>query len=1039
MTRSTCERAAARLLLAVTLPIAAVLTPSTVCAALLGNNFTLSGPGCRFPDVAFGNVSGRYLVVWTDYNVTRIYGRFVEASGTPGSAVFPVSDAGFGALYPAIAFNAASNEFVVTWDDAGDRGGVIYGQRVRGSDGALMGTNFAIGTLYGGIRSAVAWSPVNNVYLVVYWGNSGGVIDIFGQRVSGAGALLGGNFNISNDAIFSGYPAVAWGAANQFLVTWDNEDGNIHGRRIDPATGALLGSPIIVSTGGAKDRSCIAYDSVSARWLVQFNNGANAGFSYDQYGQLVNVDGSLFSGPLPLAHTPAFEGDTQFGGDVAFVSGARRFFSSFGTDSGMGGQESLANGATAGTQVVLGTGYYTSLNNAADPQRNRFLTAWEGLVGGSFQVFGQFCAATINPVSNFTATAASAQNTLSWRNPSDGHFSGTMIRVKPDGYPTSPSDGALVVDKAGAPAANDAFTHTDLANWTTYYYAAFGHDAGPNYSLVASAAATPRPSVTVLNSSDFSSGTDGWTLDVWRAGTSSFGTIARDAASGDIVSTGTGASNNRDTCTREGSLLTKAISTAGLGSIQVEYDVMAALHVPPVGAASGICAALDGSEEDKLVVSYSASGTNGPWNVAQVLNEGVELPTGWARKLVNLAGIAAANDNPNFALRFQWQFNAANDTGRVDNIRVLSGAVTAPAPDLRVTPAMLERTVQSGQNDSGDVIRVSNSGEGTLNFNVSANVPWIGVQPIAGASAGPEQRVLVVSSTAALAVGDHDAIVQVASPNAAHSPQSIAVKLQVIPAACFWEPFDYYGGNLTLMGSANWTGSATNQLVVENDRLKIIGGGGLVSANHPVNCAGSNGVITAQIKIQKGSGSGDFFWNIALDDPNGNNLARWYGGSTIARGRVGNNITPDMLLSGTGTWDDLYIKLDTTANTSEFFFNGVPFGVISHGTTPLNTLGSIRLERLDRTSANAETIFFDSLRVGAVDTTRPRLRFLRNGNNLELSWPATGMGFRLQAAPSLSPPVGWSTLTTGIRLTNAEATFTTPISNGNQFYRLRSP
>ena len=38
--------------------------------------------------------------------------------------------------------------------------------------------------------------------------------------------------------------------------------------------------------------------------------------------------------PLPVAHTAAFEGDTQFGGDVAFEPGARRFFSSFGTDTG---------------------------------------------------------------------------------------------------------------------------------------------------------------------------------------------------------------------------------------------------------------------------------------------------------------------------------------------------------------------------------------------------------------------------------------------------------------------------------------------------------------------------------------------------------------------------------------------------------------------------------------------------------------------------------------------------------------------------------
>ena len=1011
-------------------------------AALLGNNFEISGPGCRFPDVAFGTVNSKYLVVWPDYNVGRIFGRFVTATGTVSGAAFPISEGPFGALYPAIAYNSMGNEFLVTWDDAGSRGGVIFGQRVRGSDGALMGTNFAIGTLYGGIRSAVAWSPVNNVYLVTYWGNSDGVIDIFGQRVSGNGALLGGNFNISNDAIFSGYPAVAWGASgNQFLVTWDNEDGNIHGRRVNPATGALLGSTIIATGGGAKDRSCVAYDSVNHRWLVQFNNGANTGFSYDQYGQLVNPDGTLSGGLIPLAHTVSFEGDTQFGGDVAFVPGARRFFSSFGTDTGMGGQESSTNGAPVGPQVVIGTGYFTSLNNAADPQRNRFLTAWEGLVGGSFRVFGQLAVATINPVTNFTATSQDSQNVLTWRVPNDGHFSGTMIRVKTSGYPTGPDDGVLVVDNGATPGANDSFTHTDLANWTTYYYAAFSHDVGPNYSLAAQAAATPRPAVATVSSSDFSAGLDGWALEAWRAGTSSFGTIGRDATAGDIVSTGSGVSNNRDTCTREGGTMTKVISTEGRQSIQVEYDVMAVLTGPPSGSVVGGCPVLEGSMEDKLVVYYSATGTNGPWTVAQVLSEGIELPTPWMRKLLNLAGVSAVTNNPNFALRFQWQFNSGSDTGRVDNIRVLSGAVTAPTPAIGLSTTTIERSVQAGQNLPNDVFRVSNTGEGVLYFAVSDSATWLNAfypLPDISASAGPPRPIAVTYNTVTLAVGDYDAVIQVASTNAANSPQTIAVKLHIVPPACFWEPFEYYDGNLTLMGSANWSGSATNQLQVEDSALRIVGGGGQVSATHTVSCAGSNGLIAAQIKIRKGTGTGDFFWNIALDDPGGNNLARWYGGSAYARGRVGNNITADMPLTGPSTWDDLYVKLDTVANTSEFFFNGVSFGAISHGTTPSNTVGSVRLERLDRSSAVNEDIHFDNLTLGAIDTTPLRFTATRIGNTVILSWPAAGMGATLQSTPALASNQ-WTSVVSSIVLTNGRNAFTTTATNPATFYRLRRP
>jgi len=1020
------------LILALALP-----QPEPSGAALLGNNFELSGPGCRFPDVAFGSADSRYLVVWPDYSAGRVLGRFVTHTGTVSAAAFPISEAPYGALYPAVAYDETSHEFLVTWDDAGDRGGVIYGQRVRASDGALVGANFPIGSIYGGIRSAVAWSSVSGCYLVVYWGPGGAAPEVYGQRVAGDGALLGANFNISNDGVFSGYPAVAWGVSdNQFLVTWDNDDGNIHGRRVDPGSGALLGSMIVVTTGGAKDRSCSAYDSVNQRWLVQFNDGANAGMSYDQSGQLINADGTLNGGLIPLAHTPAFEGDTQFGGDVAFVPGARRFFSSFGTDNGMGGQESSATGALVGPQVVLGTGYYTSLNNAADPEHNRFLTVWEGLVSGSFRVFGQLCAATLEPVTDFTATSQDTQNALAWRNPPDGHFTGTMIRMRTDRYPASPDDGVLVVDRAGVPGASDSFLHTNLVNWATCYYSAFAHDVGPNYALAAQAAATPRPPVTIISTSDFNSGTDGWTLATWQAGALAPGTIVRDAASGTMVSTGSGVSNNRDACTREGSLMTRAISTLGQESIQVEYDVMAALHAPPTGSPAGSCVVLEGSLEDKFVVSFSTSGTNGPWSVAQVLSEGMDLPTDWTRKLVNLAGISAVDNNPDFALRFQWQFNSGSDTGAVDNIRVLSGAVMAPAPVIGLSRTNLDRAVQAGQGLPSDVVRVSNTGEGVLHFTVSDTVSWLSVSPATDTSFGPPRSVVIAYDTAGLPVGDYETTIQVASTNAINSPQSIAVKLRVIPVACFWEPFDYYAGDLALMGGANWSGSATNQLVVDGGRLRIVGGAGAVSASHTVNCAGSNGLIAAHLKIKRGSGSGDIFWNIAFDDPAGNNLARWYGGSTMARGRIGSTVTADLMLSGPDTWDDLYLKLDTAANTAEFFFNGTSVGVLSHGSTPSNTVGSIRLERLDRLSATGDTISFDDLTLGAVDATPPRLGIGRSGDALLLWWPPAGMEPQLLTATNLvSAP--WIPITDATVLTNGYRTYTTRATNVSGFFRLR--
>lgn len=1018
--------------------LAVCLAVATAHAEFIGGTLEISGGNCRFPDVAYGNVSRQHLVVWADYTGgVRVWGRLLRGDGSAVAAPFPISDAGFASLFPAVAFNVANNEFLVTWDDGGDRGGVIFGQRVRGSDGALLGGNFAIGSVYGGIRSAVAWSATSASWLVVFWGPGPGntAAEIYGQRVNATGALLGVNFTISNDTFFSGYPAISWAASgNQFLVTWDNFDGNILARRVNAATGGLLGSTIVVTSGGAKDRSCVAYDAANTRWLVQFNEQGIAGYSYDQYAQLVNVDGSLAGGALPVAHTTAFEGDTQFGGDVAFEPGAQRFFSSFGTDTGMGGQESLASGAALGAQVVLGTGYYTSLSNTADPDAHRFLTTWEGTLGGAYTVLGQLWSATLGAPANFSATTGDTQTQLAWRNPADPHFTSTMIRVKTTGFPTSATDGTLVVDKAGVPNANDTFAHTGLANWTTYYYSAFAHDRGPNFSPVAQVLATPRPPAVVVSSSEFTSGTDGWTLDVWRAGTSSLGTVAWDNAAGNIVSGGAGATNNNDACTREGSTMTRLIPTTGRTSIQVEYDVMAALFAPPTGAPAGSCTVLEGTTEDKLVVYYSTAGSGGPWTVAQTLTEGVELPTGWTHKLINLAGVAGVANNPNFALKFQWQFNASADSGRVDNVRVLSGAVAALTPAIGIVPGALERTLPAGAA-AGDILKVSNTGEGTLNFTVSDDAPWLSLAPASGASSGPERAIAVSYNTAPVTVGDYSGAIVITAAGATNSPQTIPATLHVVPAAQVWEPFGYYDGNLTTMGGANWSGAATSEMTATSGALKIVGGTGAVTAQRSAASAGAGGVIAAEIKIRGGTGTGDFFWSVFLDDTSGNNLARWYGGSRHARGRIGSTVTADMVF--TGEWDDLYVEIDTAANTSEFFFNGAAFGAISHGTTAGASVATVRIERNDRPTAAADVVHFDNLSLGPVDTTLPRLNLARNADQAVLTWPSVRRATTLETATSLTP-ANWLPVS-GVPIVSGQFQHTTALLPPNRFFRLRKP
>ncbi|MDO8587370.1 MAG: hypothetical protein Q7T82_10045 [Armatimonadota bacterium] len=82
---------------------------------------------------------------------------------------------------------------------------------------------------------------------------------------------------------------------------------------------------------------------------------------------------------------------------------------------------------------------------------------------------------------NFTAANNGTTNNLSWTNPPQSYFVGTMVRFRTDGYPTSPTDGTLVCNRTAAPGSNDSFAHTGVSPTGTYYYSGWSYDEVPNY------------------------------------------------------------------------------------------------------------------------------------------------------------------------------------------------------------------------------------------------------------------------------------------------------------------------------------------------------------------------------------------------------------------------------------------------------------------------------------------------------------------------------------------------------------------------------
>ena len=114
--------------------------------------------------------------------------------------------------------------------------------------------------------------------------------------------------------------------------------------------------------------------------------------------------------------------------------------------------------------------------------------------GGQISYVSSSATDTTGPdvVTGLSGLPTGGQIALSWTNPSNADFQGTMIRYKTGSYPTGPTDGTLACNRATAPGAADAYAVTGLTNGTTYYFCAYGHDYTPNYAAAAQTTGTPQ-------------------------------------------------------------------------------------------------------------------------------------------------------------------------------------------------------------------------------------------------------------------------------------------------------------------------------------------------------------------------------------------------------------------------------------------------------------------------------------------------------------------------------------------------------------------
>jgi fimbrial isopeptide formation D2 family protein/uncharacterized repeat protein (TIGR01451 family) len=243
----------------------------------------------------------------------------------------------YAARAPATAYNPTTGQYLVVWhgDDALDNRNEIYGQLLDARTGAETGPNDILIASMGANANtdaeypAVAYNAALNEFLVVYAGNdapTGTTYEIYARRVAATGVPIGAPLRVSSmgasdsDGTFDAFePQVAADASGRYLIVWHGDDstdgkmeiyGQLLGVREDML--AEIGAddfPISDPFGGtniayqAREPS-VAWNSTTGQYLVIWagdTGEAGSGFTPEIWGQILNADGSTARNDFPIS------------------------------------------------------------------------------------------------------------------------------------------------------------------------------------------------------------------------------------------------------------------------------------------------------------------------------------------------------------------------------------------------------------------------------------------------------------------------------------------------------------------------------------------------------------------------------------------------------------------------------------------------------------------------------------------------------------------------------------------------------------------
>lgn len=215
---------------------------------------------------------------------------------------------------------------------------------------------------------SVAYNLNNGTYLVVWHNDRAGNDDIRGQRVDGAGNLLGSPFYISSGAgADRTNPDVAYDDRNdQFLVVWEHYDTSwgwgIHCRRVSGSGALIDGSDIEVrssTTLSTSARPSVSYAFTADSFMVVWEETWHPlPITYTIVGQVVDEYGMLSGSQITI--NSASNGDIRSRPDIAYNRGRNEYLAVWQQLDSAGGITDVVAQRMTAAGVLLGAAWHVA-------------------------------------------------------------------------------------------------------------------------------------------------------------------------------------------------------------------------------------------------------------------------------------------------------------------------------------------------------------------------------------------------------------------------------------------------------------------------------------------------------------------------------------------------------------------------------------------------------------------------------------------------------------------------------------------------------